>query len=48
MSDGEDEDRSVSLEWRDYVALVVASLETVLLPLMLAILIMIAIYIVIR
>jgi hypothetical protein len=48
MSDGEDEDKLVSLEWRDNVALVVASLETVLLPLMLAILIMIAIYIVIR
>jgi hypothetical protein len=48
MADGEDEDKSVSLEWRDYVALVIASLETVLLPLVFAILMMIAIFVVIR
>ena len=33
----------VSLEWRDYVALVIASLETILLPLVIFIAVVIAI-----
>jgi hypothetical protein len=32
LSDDEEENREVNLEWRDYVAIVIAMFETVLVP----------------
>lgn len=48
MSGSDEEEKAGGLEWRDYVALVIASLETVFLPLVIVILIMVAIFVVIR
>ncbi|MGD1055164.1 MAG: hypothetical protein ABR867_03675 [Nitrososphaerales archaeon] len=41
MSDDEDLKKEVHLEWRDYVALVIAMLETVLVPILVVILILV-------
>ena len=48
MSDDEEENREVSLEWRDYVAIVIAMFETVLVPVLvvLAVLIVLVLLIV--
>ena len=43
-----DEDRENHLEWRDYVALTVAALQTVLLPFLVAIAIFLILLLVIR
>ena len=49
MSD-EDSDEKVTpdLEWRDYIAIAVAALETVLLPLVALAILMIVVFIIIR
>jgi hypothetical protein len=46
----EDSDEAVApdLEWRDYIALAVAALETVLLPLVVLSVLLIVIFIIIR
>ncbi|MGD0396325.1 MAG: hypothetical protein ABSB26_05365 [Nitrososphaerales archaeon] len=48
MSAGKEKKKSANLDWRDYVALFIASLETVFLPLVILIGILIAVFVVIR
>jgi len=43
-----EEDRNRRLEWRDYVALTIAALETILLPFVIFVLILIVIFLVAR
>jgi len=43
-----DDESAPDLEWRDYVAITIAALETVLLPLVVLVILMIAIFLVIR
>ena len=44
----DDEEKTVDLDWRDYVALTIASLETVLLPLVVVIATMLILFLNIR
>lgn len=48
MSEDDDEEKPISLDWRDYVAIAIAALETVLLPLIVVLLVMIGLYVVLR
>ncbi len=47
LADEDKDDQSVHLELRDYVAIVIASLETVLLPFLIVIAVMIVLWLVI-
>ncbi len=42
MSDEEEESREVHLEWKDYVAIVIAMFETVLIPVLVVLVILVA------
>lgn len=49
MSTDEDEKtRQVQLEWRDYVALMIASLETTLLPIIISIVVLVLVVLAFR
>ncbi len=48
MSGDKEKKKTSNLDWRDYVALFIASLETVFLPLVILIGILIAVFVVIR
>ena len=37
MSEDDEESRDIQLEWRDYVAIVIAMFETVLVPILVAV-----------
>jgi hypothetical protein len=43
-----DNESGPELEWRDYVAITIAALETVMLPLVVLVILMIVIFLVIR
>ncbi len=47
MTDEDKDDRSVHLELRDYIAIVIASLQTVLLPFLIVIAVLVALWLVI-
>ena len=42
MSDEEEERRHIHLEWRDYVAVVIAMFETVLVPVLVVLVVLVA------
>ena len=42
MSDEEEENKSVHLEWKDYVAVIIAMFETVLVPVLVVLVLLVA------
>jgi len=48
MAADDEEEKKTELDWKDYVAITIASLETVLLPLVVVLAAMILLFIVIR
>jgi len=48
MAVDDEEDKKTELDWKDYIAITIASLETVFLPLVVVLVAMILLFIVIR
>jgi len=48
MAGDDEEDKKTELDWKDYIAITIASLETVFLPLVVVLVAMILLFIVIR
>lgn len=46
--ESDEEEVEADLDWRDYIALTIASLETVMLPLVVFVVILIALFLIIR
>jgi len=48
MSEDESKKDDTTLEWKDYVALIIASIETIFLPLVILLVIMVGVLIILR